>query len=311
MSLTSTKSEYCLTIEAKNEGMTLEPRAYPTIKEYYEACSVGNERPITYQKGLSNYSNVQLGDERITFKKSLAKSTYTKEQIRAQTHSVLTDAHLRNDTKSPKVRHADYMGALDIVGEQSIIDLETLIRDRLIQCTHEDPQLLHKAFHHFDRDNSGGIDIREFNNALKSIGLDFEEIEVYALFGKYDADCQGVINFQLFQECVLTGKTPNRRFQTTGWSFGHSNENSKEYESDEETERLELNNLQEARIAEYFTEVDQRDRGYLDSRGINQLLDKLSKIIPTQSREIILKQLGNNSKDRITLQEFITAWRNC
>jgi hypothetical protein len=113
----------------------------------------------------------------------LAKSTYTREQIRSQTHSVLTDAHLRNNTKTPKTRHADYLSALEIVGEPTILELEHQIRDRLIECTHEDPQLLHKAFDHFDRDHSGGIDIREFNGALKSIGLEFEEIEVYALFG--------------------------------------------------------------------------------------------------------------------------------
>lgn len=113
----------------------------------------------------------------------MAKSTYTREQIRSQTHSVLTDAHLRNTTKSPKTRHTDYISALEIVGEQSIIDLEHQIRDRLIECTHQDPRLLHKAFKHFDRDHSGGIDIREFDGALKSIGLEFEEIEVYALFG--------------------------------------------------------------------------------------------------------------------------------
>jgi hypothetical protein len=195
MSLTSTKSDYCLTIEAKNEGMNLEPRfgryfycviiirAYPSIKEYYEAASIGNDRPITYQKGLSNYSNVQFGDERIVFKKSLAKSTYTREQIRSQTHSVLTDAHLRNPTKTPKTRHIDYINALEIVGEQSIHDLESQIRDRLLECTLDDSHLLHKAFDHFDRDHSGGIDIREFDTALKSIGLEYEEIEVYALFG--------------------------------------------------------------------------------------------------------------------------------
>jgi hypothetical protein len=96
---------------------------------------------------------------------------------------VLTDAHLRNPTKSPKTRHADYVSALEVVGEEAIHDLENQIRDRLLECTLDDPQLLHKAFDHFDRDHSGGIDIREFDAALKSIGLDFEELEVYALFG--------------------------------------------------------------------------------------------------------------------------------
>ena len=48
---------------------------YPSINDYYKAASRG-DKPIQYQHGLSNYSCVQLGDDRISFKKSLSQDAY-------------------------------------------------------------------------------------------------------------------------------------------------------------------------------------------------------------------------------------------
>ena len=48
---------------------------YPSIHDYYKAASRG-DKPIQYQHGLSNYSNVQLGDDRISFKKSLSQDVH-------------------------------------------------------------------------------------------------------------------------------------------------------------------------------------------------------------------------------------------
>lgn len=48
-----------------------------------------------------------------------------------------------------------------------------------------------------------------------------------------------MINFQLFQECVLTGKTPNRRYRTSGQNLGESKYEEKE-DSDEELDRKEV-----------------------------------------------------------------------
>ena len=156
--------------------------------------------------------------------------------------SVLTDAHLRNKTKTPKTRHADYLSALEIVGEQNVLDMEQSVRDRMQDCTKNDPSLIRKAFHHFDRDHSGGIDIQEFDRALKIIGLDLKEIEVYALFGKYDADCEGYISYAHFKECVVNGHTPNRRFQSSGMIFDSKTDDDDyiDERTEEEKERDEV-----------------------------------------------------------------------
>lgn len=48
-----------------------------------------------------------------------------------------------------------------------------------------------------------------------------------------------MINFQLFRECVLTGNTPNRRFLTSGWSFGGPTLEGKE-DSDQDLDKNEV-----------------------------------------------------------------------
>jgi hypothetical protein len=182
-----------------------------------------------------------------------------QEAVKLENISVLTDAHLRNKTKTAKVRHADYVSTLEIVGEAAVAEMEQMIKQRLTELTNEDPSMVSKAFHRFDRNNDGSIDIREFDKALKAIGIELKEIEVYALFGKYvniyctqlllilrpifryDSDCEGVINYPLFRECVLRGRTPNRRFRNYGLSQVLSGEDiPQEEKSDDEKEKQEV-----------------------------------------------------------------------
>ena len=46
-------------------------RKYPSVQEYYMASSKTDDVPITYQNGLSNYSSLVLGDDRVMLKESL------------------------------------------------------------------------------------------------------------------------------------------------------------------------------------------------------------------------------------------------
>ena len=182
---TTQLSEYAKSCELKNDGMVISERKYPTIRDYYHAVAKSTDRPITYQHGLSNYSSLQLGDERIGFTKSLHKSTYTMDAINANDNiNVLTDAHLRNSSKTPASREADYNDALEIVGEENVDAAEEMIRVRMMEITKHEPELIRKAFDHFDRDRNGAIDIREFHQALISLGVDLKEIAVFALFGR-------------------------------------------------------------------------------------------------------------------------------
>jgi hypothetical protein len=63
-------------------SMELEPdvsnnvRKYPSIADYYKASCKDHSRAIQLQQGLSNYSNLVLGDDRIAFSESILSATY-------------------------------------------------------------------------------------------------------------------------------------------------------------------------------------------------------------------------------------------
>lgn len=147
------------------------------------AASSDPTKPLTYQKGLSNYSSLILGDDRITFSKSLMSSTFTQESLRVDTMSILTDAHIRNETKTPKGRQHDYAEALNTVTLPRVLEIDAIIKNRLDTCTSHDVNLLHKAFKRWDRNVNGNLNIREFVYMLNELGLKFQEIETFAVFG--------------------------------------------------------------------------------------------------------------------------------
>ena len=51
-------------------------RKYPSIKDYYRANVTDKSKPMQLQKGLSNFSGLVLGDDRISFNESVLSSTY-------------------------------------------------------------------------------------------------------------------------------------------------------------------------------------------------------------------------------------------
>lgn len=63
-------------LSIKEMEVTGKTKDHPSISDYYKAASHQDGRPITYQHGLSNYSSVQLGDDRVSFKKSLSQDVY-------------------------------------------------------------------------------------------------------------------------------------------------------------------------------------------------------------------------------------------
>jgi Ca2+-binding EF-hand superfamily protein len=59
-----------------------------------------------------------------------------------------------------------------------------------------------RAFAHFDKDASGGIDYSELRPALAQLGLDATTTEAAALLSKYDADASGRLELTEFARSV-------------------------------------------------------------------------------------------------------------
>jgi hypothetical protein len=156
---------------------------YPSINDYYKAASRG-EKPIQYQHGLSNYSNVLLGDDRVSFKKSLSQDAFSLDDIEPEEPEEKVHEETESQVKTFKQRREDYDEANEVVGLNKIHEMEQMMRDKLQQRTKTGPFQLRKTFKYFDRDGSGGIDFSEFQRAMELMGFQFTEVQQLALFAR-------------------------------------------------------------------------------------------------------------------------------
>ena len=169
-------------------------RKYPSINDYYKASISNTDKPIQLQHGLSNYSNLTLGDDRISFNESILSATY---RIPVEDKMAIESP---SKSKSRHFRKREYEDATKKVGEVEINRLERVMKDKLFQRSYatSSPFQVRKAFKFFDRELSLRISIEGFTRALEFLGFQFAELQNKALFGRYDRDCTGSIDYMHF-----------------------------------------------------------------------------------------------------------------
>lgn len=166
-------------------------RAYPSIKDYYIASSTSSTRSIQLQSGLSNYSGLVLGDDRISVSKSVANATYGP---------TMTSFDLPSLEKSMKTRRAEYLEASRRVGSAEVDRLEGVMKNKFIQRSSKNSSLyrVNNAFKFFDREESYRIPIEGFIRALEFLGFQFSDAQHLALFARYDNEFEGEIMYAQF-----------------------------------------------------------------------------------------------------------------
>lgn len=143
---------------------------------------------------------------------------------------------------SKRERRSFYQGSLSRVGELGARAVEDAMKSKLTQRTVGGPGSLRSAFKYFDRDGSGTIDLHEFfkvifvpitklesflillapsefplnvvltsllatSKVLEFMGLTFSEDQVIALFGTYDEDDLGALDYHTFIQSVMSEDT--------------------------------------------------------------------------------------------------------
>lgn len=154
-------------------------RKYPSIKDYYHASSTSTSKPIQLQNGLSNYSSLQLGDDRIMFTESVMSATFHQaDEKRPLSPSKLKTRHLRQ---------REYEMAKNVVNGAEVDRLERVMKDKLIQRSEHvsSPFQIRKALKFFDAEKSGYISLEDFTHALEFLGFQFSEMQNMALFARY------------------------------------------------------------------------------------------------------------------------------
>jgi hypothetical protein len=175
-------------------------RTYASVKDYY----VGNAnvqgggehstKPIQLLPGLSNYSGLVLGDDRITINESIMSA-----QMRVTVEDKLV-VPSPSKNKSVAARRKEYLDALERVGDSEINRLERLMKDKLVQRSAKTASSFQvmKAFKFFDRDQVGKVTIEGFTRALEFLGFQFSDLQNLALFARYDKECFAELDYTAF-----------------------------------------------------------------------------------------------------------------
>ena len=169
-------------------------RSYPSIKDYYNANADGNEhnKPIQLLPGLSNYSGLVLGDDRITVTESIMSA-----QMRVTVEDKLA-VPSPSKAKSFNLRRKEYQDALERVGDMELNRLERLMKDKLVQRSAKTASSFQvmKAFKFFDRDQCNRI-------SIEVLGFQFSDLQNMALFARYDTEYTGDIDYANFIACAM------------------------------------------------------------------------------------------------------------
>lgn len=284
---------------------------YPSINDYYRGAAKG-DKPIQYQHGLSNYSSVQLGDDRISIKKSLSQDAY---RLHMDHPGETTDNDEPMKSKTLKQRKEDYAEAHAMVGFHKIHEMEQMMRDKLQQRTKTGPFQLRKTFKYFDRDGSGGIDFSEFQLAMELMGFQFTEIQQLALFARYDESCTGEVDYNDFIEKVMESdfkvvkadmKQNVDKMLTSAFSRPSSEQlvdcNGNDDEDDDSDSDLEeRESFKRKEVKKMFDYIDKDGSGYIDIAELGKLLKNLGK---KYTREEINERFYRVDSDRSGHIEF-------
>jgi len=289
-----------------------------SIKDFYEAQKKGTTASATlaYEHGLSNFSNIEFGDERLHFDTSFSTDAFFVEQI----NQGVEDHGL---TISDKDRALKYAEANRRVSKKAVDQMEATIREKLNQRTTSGPFQLRRTFKYFDRDGSGDIDFSEMRYAFKIMGFSFTDMQVLALFAKYDSGGEGDISYHEFIDNLMEkdfkgveiggyGKARLKDMMSNlikddaAEGEGATGAGETAYDSDfDEEEFLEF---EEVEIKKVFEMIDKDKSGYIDMEELKLLLIALGKELPDEKIGEVMTKLDKSNDGTLDFMEFRNWW---
>lgn len=252
-----------------------------------------------YKTNSKNKSSIVWGDNRDMQFKTMNLTNYSPPmdvKLAPSLHDL--------EGKSPEDIKKIYDQATKRVGQEGVRQVERAMMSKLQQRTAGGQGGLRSAFKYFDRDASGTIDLDEFFKVLEFIGFTFTEDQVVALFGHYDLEHKGELDYYSFIHRVLDGApssnagdaTNNRRYGAGGpvtYKVGQNINKSIRWD-----------------VKRVFDKFDFDKNGTISTREFRLLLDALGLRFPPATREIqvqaILNQIDLNKNGKIEFPEFYT-----
>lgn len=155
-------------------------------RSYYE---MSPERSNQYKGLVRNKSCVYIGDER---------QSHFQTSLNQDFRDWTSDG--TNATPQPTRQEIDrlYHDATKRVPRWRVDEIECAMRAKIEQKTRGGAFVFRRAFKYFDRDGSGGVDLKELRDGLDLFGLQFDEYECAALMARYDTSMCGEIDYMQF-----------------------------------------------------------------------------------------------------------------
>lgn len=278
-------------------------RKYPSINDYYRASSRDDTVQIQLQQGLSNYSSLVLGDDRISFSESVLSASY---RIPVEDKMVIASP---SKTKSRAFRKREYQDATKKVGEMEIDRLERVMKDKLFQRSKatSSPFQVRKAFKFFDREQCLKIPIEGFTKALEFLGFQFSELQNMALFGRYDVDQTGEIDYMNFISTAMFYAAVEPDFGQHHRKPLHST--NTDIADAPDMDPAEVRRLQEAELNHIFNKVDRSHSGNLDRDDFELLLMAMGYQLTQKEIDACLNDMGvNPSGGLVSFPLFFEWW---
>lgn len=294
---------------------TEQHRTYPSIRDYYEGNRKDQNKPMQLQKGLSNFSGLVLGDDRIAFSESILSATY---RIPVEDKMTINSP---SKNKTNHTRRRDYKDALDAVGNVELDRLERVMKDKLFQRSYatSSPFQVRKAFKFFDRERTLLIPIEGFTSAPEFLGFQFQDAQNVALFARYDTDVSGVIDYMHFINQAMfysafasdaENAPPPKPKKQTPWIVEPETVTKVEnsglyYVPDVEADQLAA--MQKAELQGTFNKIDSSGKG-LNKGQFEVLAAALGQPIDAKRADSIFRDLAIPQDVGLDFELFYEYW---
>lgn len=283
-------------------------RLYPSVKEYYLANAKDRTMPVQRQKGLSNFSGLLLGDDRIGFNESILSGTY-----RVAVEDKMT-IRSPSKTKSRQARMLAYDEASEKVGEIEMNRLERVMKDKLFQRSYmtSSPFQVRKAFKFFDREQSGQISIEGFTRALEFLGFQFSEMQNTALFARYDPTYSGEIEYMSFIKLAMFYSPEDEIPIPLVKKVAPPKLEKKSVEASEEHykvfdfEETDLETLQKQELKKIFDKIDASRSGTITENQFELLMLAMGQKLTAVELQAYLADMG--CTDSVPFAVFADYW---
>lgn len=304
------REELAITMDIHPDA-TEQYRIYPSIRDYYEGNRKDKKRPMQLQKGLSNFSGLVLGDDRIAFSESILSATY---RIPVE-EKMAIDSPSKN--KTVHSRRRDYKDALDAVGEVELNRLERVMKDKLFQRSYatSSPFQVRKAFKFFDREKTLRISIEGFTSALEFLGFQFADLQNTALFGRYDQDCSGVIDYMHFINAAMFYSPFSSDAENAPPPKPKKNPPKKApYELNPslyhvpDVDEQDLINMQKAELQRVFNKIDSEGQGTISLDQFEVLVMALGVSMTSKELKSCFTDMGIPEGERLSFDLFSDYW---